>query len=68
MASTLALQLEALAVAAGPPTSTNTKTKPSLLFSPTHAADVDLRTIFDLCDSGIGPLPLFTPRFFPPVG
>lgn len=52
MASSLALQLEALAVAGGQPTSVNTKTRPSLLFSPTHAADIDLRTIFDLCESG----------------
>jgi hypothetical protein len=53
MASSLALQLEALAVAGGQPATVNTKTRPSLLFSPTHAADIDLRTIFDLCESGV---------------
>ena len=53
MASSLALQLEALAVASGQPTTANTKTRPSLLYSPTHAADIDLRTIFDLCESGV---------------
>lgn len=50
MASSLASQLETLAVAGGQ--LTNTKTRASLLFSPSHAADVDLRTIFDLCESG----------------
>ncbi|KAG0589672.1 hypothetical protein KC19_1G038600 [Ceratodon purpureus] len=63
MASSLALQLEALAVKAGPPTTVNTKTRPSLLFSPTHAADIDLRTIFDLCESGLEELAGTDKRF-----
>jgi hypothetical protein len=53
MASALASQLEALAVASGQATRINTKNKASLLFSPADAADVDLRTIFDLCELGV---------------
>lgn len=53
MASALASQLEALAVATGQPTSTSRKIRASIIFTPSQAADVDLRTIYDLCDAGV---------------
>ncbi|XP_024370435.1 uncharacterized protein At3g06530 isoform X2 [Physcomitrium patens] len=65
MASALASQLEALAVATGQPTSTSRKIRASIIFTPSQAADVDLRTIYDLCDAGLGELADIDGRFEP---
>lgn len=63
MASTLASQLEALAVRGGQAPNVSKKTRPSLIFSPSDAADVDLRSIFDLCELGLEDLARADRRF-----
>lgn len=52
-ATALSSQLQALAGAGGQLTTTKARTKASLLYSPSQAADVDLQTISSLAQSGL---------------
>ncbi|CAM6083052.1 unnamed protein product [Calypogeia fissa] len=63
MASTLASQLQALAVAGGGATSSKPSARPSLLFHPSQAADIDLQTIFTLSETGLDDLITMDGRF-----
>jgi hypothetical protein len=52
-ATALASQLQALAGIGGQLSTTKARTKASLLYSPSQAADVDLQTIFSLALTGL---------------
>ncbi|BBM97494.1 U3 small nucleolar RNA-associated protein 10 [Marchantia polymorpha subsp. ruderalis] len=63
MTSHLAAQLQALAVANGASTKAKQSTRPSLLYHPSKAADIDVRTIFDAAEAGLEELVLMDGRF-----
>jgi len=64
-ATALASQLQALAGIGGQLSTTKARTKASLLYSPSQAADVDLQTIFSLALTGLDDLVDMERRFEP---
>eukprot|EP00899_Mesostigma_viride_P004976 jgi/Mesvir1/1447/Mv14438-RA.1 len=63
MASVLASQLRVISLARGDGTKRGPRGKPSLLYNPQQAADIDAHTIFELGLSGLGELCEMDARF-----